>query len=160
MAEFVFTILYHPFPWWFRLWKICLQCGIEKIPAGGHGNLLQYSCLENPWTDEPSGLQSMWSQRFGHDWVTNTRIYYVTTFEILSYPKHQKGMRCAPKGPWNLVLCKMSVNIFGPSHMVLHRTKCPRPFGMNQVFSGGFGWDQTLANLSSLVKHNFKQKKE
>ena len=25
-----------------------------------------------PWTEEPDGLQSMWSQRVGHDWVTNT----------------------------------------------------------------------------------------
>ena len=82
-------------------------------------------------------------QRLGHDWVTNTHIYYITTLGDLSYPKHQKGIRCATKGPWNLVLCKMSMNVFGPSHMVLHRTKCPRPFGMNQVLSGGFGQDQT-----------------
>ena len=25
-----------------------------------------------PWTEEPEGLQSMGSQRVGHDWVTNT----------------------------------------------------------------------------------------
>ena len=25
-----------------------------------------------PWTEEPSGLQSMGSQRVEHDWVTNT----------------------------------------------------------------------------------------
>ena len=24
-----------------------------------------------PWTEEPGGLQSMESQRFGHDWVTS-----------------------------------------------------------------------------------------
>ena len=24
-----------------------------------------------PWTDDPGGLQSMGSQRVGHDWVTN-----------------------------------------------------------------------------------------
>ena len=30
-------------------------------------NPLQYSCLENPWTEEPGGLQSMGSQRVGHD---------------------------------------------------------------------------------------------
>ena len=24
------------------------------------------------WTEEPGGLQSMESQRVGHDWVTNT----------------------------------------------------------------------------------------
>ena len=28
---------------------------------------LQYSCLENPWTEEPGGLQSMGSLRVGHD---------------------------------------------------------------------------------------------
>ena len=28
----------------------------------GNSNPLQYSCLENPWTEEPGGLQSMGSQ--------------------------------------------------------------------------------------------------
>ena len=23
-----------------------------------------------PWTEEPGGLQPMWSQRVGHDWAT------------------------------------------------------------------------------------------
>ena len=39
--------------WWFRQWRICLQCGdLGSIPGlgrslgGGHGNPLQYSCLE------------------------------------------------------------------------------------------------------------------
>ena len=41
-----------------------------KAPGGGRGNLLQYSCWEIPWTQEPGGLQSMGSQRVGHDWVT------------------------------------------------------------------------------------------
>ena len=31
--------------------------GLGRSPGGGHGNPLQYSCLENPWTEEPSGLQ-------------------------------------------------------------------------------------------------------
>ena len=33
----------------------------------GNGNPLQYSCLENPWTEEPGGLQSIGSQRVKHD---------------------------------------------------------------------------------------------
>ena len=33
-----------------------------RFPGGGHGNPLQYSCLENPWTEEPGRLQ-----RVGHD---------------------------------------------------------------------------------------------
>ena len=38
----------------------------------GNSNPLQYSCLENPWTEEPGGLQSIESQRVGHNWATNT----------------------------------------------------------------------------------------
>ena len=38
-------------------------------PEGGNGNSLQYSCLENPWTEEPGGLRSMELQRVGHDWA-------------------------------------------------------------------------------------------
>ena len=30
-----------------------------RSPGEGNDNLLQYSCLENPWTEEPGGLQSM-----------------------------------------------------------------------------------------------------
>ena len=47
--------------------------GLERSPGEGNGNPLQYSCLENPmdrgaWrAEEPGGLQSMGSQRVGHD---------------------------------------------------------------------------------------------
>ena len=32
--------------------------GLGRSPGGGRGNPLQYSCLENPWTEEPGGLQN------------------------------------------------------------------------------------------------------
>ena len=32
--------------------------GSGRSPGEGNGNPLQYSCLENPWTEEPGGLQS------------------------------------------------------------------------------------------------------
>ena len=45
--------------------------GLGRYPREGHGNPLQYSCLENTaplsWTEEPHGIQSMGSQRVGHD---------------------------------------------------------------------------------------------
>ena len=41
--------------------------GSGRSPGAGNGNPLPYSCLENPWTEEPGGLQSMWSQKLGHD---------------------------------------------------------------------------------------------
>ena len=31
--------------------------------GGGNGKPLQYSCLGNPWTEEPGGLQPMGSQK-------------------------------------------------------------------------------------------------
>ena len=33
--------------------------GLGRSPAGGYGNPLQYSCLENPWTEEPMDY-SLW----------------------------------------------------------------------------------------------------
>ena len=47
--------------------------GSERSPGEGNGNPLQYSCLEIsmdlkiPWMEEPGRLQSMGSQRAGHD---------------------------------------------------------------------------------------------
>ena len=41
--------------------------GLGRSPGEGNSNPLQYSCLENPWTEEPGGLQSMGSQRDEHD---------------------------------------------------------------------------------------------
>ena len=44
--------------------------GLRRSPGGGHGNPLQYSCLDNSmdrgaWQSTVHG-----SQRVGHDWVT------------------------------------------------------------------------------------------
>ena len=39
---------------------------LRKTPGGGNGNPLQYSCLENPWTEEPERLQSTGAQRVQH----------------------------------------------------------------------------------------------
>ena len=41
--------------------------GSGKFPGKGNGNPLQDSFLENPVTEEPGRLQSMGSQRVGHD---------------------------------------------------------------------------------------------
>ena len=41
--------------------------GSGRSPGEGNGNQLQYSCLENPMEGGAWGLQSMGSQRVGHD---------------------------------------------------------------------------------------------
>ena len=40
--------------------------GSERSPGRGHGNPLQYSCLENPIDRGPGKVQSIESQRVGH----------------------------------------------------------------------------------------------
>ena len=41
-----------------------LSPGLGRSPGEGKGNPLQYYC---PWTEEPGRLQSVGSQRVGHD---------------------------------------------------------------------------------------------
>ena len=42
--------------------------GLRRSPGRGHDNPLQYSCLGNPMDrEDPGGLQSVGSQRVGHD---------------------------------------------------------------------------------------------
>ena len=42
--------------------------GSERSPGGGNGNPLQYILAwKIPWTQEPGWLQSVGSQRVGHD---------------------------------------------------------------------------------------------
>ena len=46
--------------------------GSGRSPGEGKGNPLQYSCLEN-FMDRGTwwAIKSMWSQRVGHNWVSN-----------------------------------------------------------------------------------------
>ena len=41
----------------------------------GNGNPLQYSCLEHPMDGGAWWVQSMGSQRVGHDWVTSLSLF-------------------------------------------------------------------------------------
>ena len=42
--------------------------GLGRSPGGGHGNPLQYSCLENPMDREVWSIQSIGLQRVRPDW--------------------------------------------------------------------------------------------
>ena len=46
--------------------QMCIQSLGQEDPLE-EGNPLQYSCLENPLTEEPGGLLSIGSQRVGHN---------------------------------------------------------------------------------------------
>ena len=61
-------------PWWlsgeestFKAGNVALIPGLERPPGGEHGNPLWCFCLENPMEEEPGRLQSIGSQRVGHN---------------------------------------------------------------------------------------------
>ena len=68
-------------PWWLKE-SACNAGDPGSIPGWSQGSLLHSSVLawRIPWTEEPSGLQSMGSQRIGQDWVTN-----IFTFPYCNY---------------------------------------------------------------------------
>ena len=49
-------------------WEDILEKGMAT-----HSSILAWRI---PWTEEPGGLQSMGSQKVGHDWATNTNTKY------------------------------------------------------------------------------------
>ena len=54
--------------------------GSKRSPGEGNGSLLAW---EIPWTEEPGGLQSMGSQRVGHDLATeHNNLRYVIFLNI------------------------------------------------------------------------------
>ena len=50
------------------VWSLGQEDPLEKEMAT-HSSILAWRI---PWTEEPDGLQSMWSQRVRNNWVTNT----------------------------------------------------------------------------------------
>ena len=58
-----------------RLWQMWVLAVLDIVFGEGNGTPLQYSCLENPWTEEPGRLQSMGLLRVGHDWATSLSLF-------------------------------------------------------------------------------------
>ena len=74
--------------------------GLGRYPGVGNGNPLQYSCLENPWTEEPSELQSMGLHRVVYDWAHTHK-----TIRKLKYKNWDLGLS------WRLLALEISIYI-------------------------------------------------
>ena len=48
--------------------------GLKRSPGEGNVYPSRILAWRSPWTGKPSILQSMGSQRVGHDWATNTKL--------------------------------------------------------------------------------------
>ena len=83
---------------WVRSWEDPMEKGMAT-----HSSILAWRI---PWTEEPQGLQSMGSQRVGHDWATNTYIYGLGMVLGTLYPWYHwtpinpaKGLHQCPVWP-------------------------------------------------------------
>ena len=81
---FVFSHLLLRFPWWLSgkepAWNAGdagSVSGLERLPGEGHGNSLQYCCLENPVDRGPMG-----SWRIRHSW---SHWAYMHTYLLLTF---------------------------------------------------------------------------
>ena len=63
----------------FEVWWICIN--LWHYVGEGNGTPLQYSCLNNPWMEEPAGLQSMGSLRVGLNWATSLWLFTFMHFQ-------------------------------------------------------------------------------
>ena len=67
------------------MWEIGVQSlGLESLPEklmATHSTILAW---EIPWAEKPGGLQFIWSQRVGHDWVTNTTLSIVELLDHMA----------------------------------------------------------------------------
>ena len=65
------------------VWSLGWEDPLEKEMAT-HSSILAWRIS---WTEEPGGLQSMGSQRVGHDWATNTHTdTHISNKEAVSLP--------------------------------------------------------------------------
>lgn len=63
-------------------------------------------------------------------------------------------------GPWNLVLSKLSVSIFGSCQVILDRTKYQRSFGVDQTSYGCFEQNQVSCKVSiEILRTKFKPRR-
>ena len=53
-------------------WNLGVVIAIKEKAMASHSSTLAWKI---PWTEEPGGLQSMGSQRVGHDWVTSLSLF-------------------------------------------------------------------------------------
>ena len=115
------------------------RCGfnpwVGKIPGGGNGNPLQYSCWRIPWTEKPGGLQSREAQRLGQFWVTE----YTHTHTPLN-KKIEERQLCAWAWPQ------------GQSGLASYLFFCVQVWPLHSLFSICFWTNYILATICAFLQ--------
>ena len=98
--------------------------GLGRSLGKGNDYPLSYSFLENPWTEKPGRLQSMGSQRLGHDWATNT-----FTFTLRRGRNRPKTWSVGKGCQWHggQFSCSVVSDSLWPHELQHARPPCPSP---------------------------------
>ena len=78
-----------------RVQSLSWEDPLEKELAT-HSSILAWRI---PWTEDPRGLESMGSQRFGHNWVTGTHRYVIIVLWLLVLQEHHLAWLGTHKWP-------------------------------------------------------------
>ena len=95
--------------------------GLGRSPREGNGNPPQYSAWKIPWTEKHGKLQSMGSQRVGHDWVT--------LLSLFTYCREWRGTKElldeSERGEWKSWLktqhSEQEYHVMWPHHLMVNR---------------------------------------
>ena len=99
-----------------------------RSPGKGHGNPLQYSCLENSM--EPGRLQSLVLQRVGHNWETTTICFSAFSCPAVSgsiNDPHQNQLKFAGCTVMSHFLLFLLLSVFKWSLFCKEKLSLPSP---------------------------------
>ena len=101
-----------PTMWETQVWSLGLEDPLEKEMAA-HSNTLAWKI---PWMEDHGRIQSMWSQRVGHDWVTS--LHFVLQLVLFLTGRYFVGFLCLPGQSvvlyfcWTILILLMSVYVY------------------------------------------------
>ena len=99
-----------------RVWSLSWEDPLEKEMAT-HSSIFAWKIS---WTEEPGGLQSMGSQRVGHDWATNT--YLLTLLSIFHTSQSLLVLRWS-QSPGRYMIRQVNFKVSGYFVKVLWRAR-------------------------------------
>ena len=92
--------------------KVVLFCHLEKEMATHFGTL----AWKIPWTEEPGRLQSIGSQRVGHNWATS--LHFFTSAIILHSPFNMNIYHWL--NAFSVLMCYIYIYIYIYIHAYIH----------------------------------------
>ena len=150
------TVKNLPAMWEIWVWSLGWEDPLEK----GMATLSSILAWRIPWTEEPGELQSLGSQRVGHDWVTNTRsvdrLIDLSIHPSIHSTIHYKGNREEGVKGFQVFSLVSSIfrELFLPCPLespglITFRTKCEM-LPLSRVLHGGrASWDLLLQAAST-----------